>query len=193
MAALPMHLAAEVGGVRVAIVHGDLESLAGWSLSQSSLASDNNITLIYNQILTSMCRIVASSHTYLPVARRFDTSASAYAVFINGAAGMPNFRDSQFGVITRIAKTPTRVTEPLYSMRIDELYVDALPIAYDFVRWQRRFLAQWPPRSPAYVSYYRRIVRGPEYSGQEANRLAVSDESAAQTIPVAQPLTKDIP
>jgi len=38
LAALPMHLVAEVGGIRVGIVHGDADSLAGWSYSTQSLA-----------------------------------------------------------------------------------------------------------------------------------------------------------
>src|SRR6266581_5214135 len=34
---LPMHLVAEVGGLRVGIAHGDAESLAGWQFSQEAL------------------------------------------------------------------------------------------------------------------------------------------------------------
>jgi len=68
LAALPMHLVAEVGGVRVALVHGDLESLAGWSLAQEQLIADDAKTIVLNQILKSNCGIVACSHTCLPVA-----------------------------------------------------------------------------------------------------------------------------
>ena len=187
LAALPMHAVARVGGVRVAIVHGDLESLAGWALSQDNLAIGDKNNIVYNQILTSMCRIVASSHTCLPVAQRFDGAAGAYAVFNNGAAGMPNFRDSAFGVITRIATTPARARTvvPLYGTRIDGVHVDALPVAYDTVRWEREFLAQWPPGSPAYLSYHRRIVSGPAYSLREANRVTVSNNHTTRPIRVA--------
>jgi hypothetical protein len=34
---LPMHLVAQVGGLRVGIAHGDAESLAGWQFSQEAL------------------------------------------------------------------------------------------------------------------------------------------------------------
>lgn len=189
--ALPMHSVAEVGGVRVAIVHGDLSSLAGWSLAQDQLArneqNSEEVKTVYNQILKSLCRIVASSHTCLPVARRFASRAGAYAVFNNGAAGMPNFRDTQFGLITRIATTPARanVVAPLYGARIEGVYVDALPLAYDAVRWEREFLAQWPPGSAAYLSYYQRMVHGPAYGVREADRLAVSNAGATRPIAIA--------
>ena len=37
IAALPMHLVAEVGGLRVGIVHGDAAALAGWSFAYDAL------------------------------------------------------------------------------------------------------------------------------------------------------------
>src|SRR5688572_10224865 len=39
LAALPMHLVAQVGAARVVIVHGDSDSLAGWAFSQETLAT----------------------------------------------------------------------------------------------------------------------------------------------------------
>src|SRR5262245_1375735 len=43
LAGLPMHLVAEVGGERIAIVHGDADSLAGWAFSQEALATSAGI------------------------------------------------------------------------------------------------------------------------------------------------------
>jgi predicted phosphodiesterase len=177
LAALPMHAVAEVGGTRIAIVHGDLESLAGWSLAQENLVSQEAINVVLNQILMSKCSIVSSSHTCLPAALARDTAAGHCAVFNNGAAGLPNFRDTQYGVITRIATTPAP-SRSLYGARIGAVYADALPIEYDHVRWQREFLAQWPPGSSAHLSYHRRIVRGPAFTAGEADRLAVSNTGA---------------
>src|SRR5207245_2527491 len=37
--ALPMHLGAQVGDARIAIVHGDADSLAGWGFSQEALVT----------------------------------------------------------------------------------------------------------------------------------------------------------
>ena len=171
LAALPMHLVADVGGTRVALVHGDLESLAGWSLAQEKLAAELEKNIVLNQILTSKCPIVASSHTCLPVAVTLTNGDRRCAIFNNGAAGMPNFRGTQFGVITRIATTPSRVHPALYGTRLHNVYADAIAVPYDAVRWTREFVAQWPAQSPAHLSYYRRIVGGPSYTAGEANRL----------------------
>ncbi len=171
LAALPMHRVADVGSVRIAIVHGDLESLAGWSLAQETLAAEDAKAALKKQLLMSECRIVASSHTCLPVALAMDTPAGQCVVINNGAAGMPNFRGGQYGVITRIATLPARHTTPLYMCRVDDVYVEALQVGYDAVRWEREFLFNWPAGSPAHQSYYRRITEGPAYEVAQANRL----------------------
>ena len=174
LAALPMHSVAEVGGVRVAIVHGDLESLAGWTLSQDALTPDTVKKIIQKQIVTSNCPIIASSHTCLPVALTLDTALGRCTIFNNGAAGMPNFRDTQFGVITRVAATPAPQITPLYGTRIGGIHVEALAVHYDHARWQREFLGNWPAGSAGHLSYYARITRGPAHTITDANRLTVS-------------------
>ena len=189
LAALPMHRVADVAGVRVAIVHGDLESLAGWMLSQESLAQAFTENIIQKQILTSTCPIIASSHTCLPVALRIETSLGSGAIFNNGAAGMPNFRGARCGVITRIAGTPARHIVPLYGTRIGAAHIDALPVHYDHARWLREFDANWPAGSPAHHSYHQRMLRGPAYAVADANRLTanpiVSHRAAARLIAAA--------
>jgi hypothetical protein len=184
--ALPMNRVAEVGGVRVAIVHGDLESLAGWSLSQETLATNITKNNVIKQILTSQCQVIAGSHTCLPVALAFDAGPGLgrCAVFNNGAAGMPNFRGTQFGLITRIATTPA-AGKPLYGTRIGNVYIDAVPVHYDHARWQREFSADWPEGSAAHVSYFQRITHGPAYGMADANRLAVSVSNSAAARPTA--------
>ena len=184
LAALPMNRVAEVGGVRVALVHGDLESLAGWLLSRESLASEKTKNIVQKQILMSRCSIVASSHTCLPVALSLDNGGSPRAIFNNGAAGMPNFRDTHYGVITRIATTPALLT-PLYGMRISNIHLDAIAVHYDHARWQREFLAHWPAGSAGHGSYYQRIVRGPAYAVADANRIAVSNSAATRPNTIA--------
>jgi len=171
LAALPMHQVALVGGVRVAIVHGDLEALAGWSLAQEQLAYDHAINIVKKHIVDANCRIIASSHTCLPVALRLDTAIGQCAVFNNGAAGMPNFCDGQYGVITRIATTPLAAHPSLYGARMAGIFVDAIAVNYDKLRWQREFLQAWPQGSVAYASYYNRITAGPAYSVTQAARL----------------------
>jgi hypothetical protein len=185
LAALPMHRVADVGGVRIAIVHGDLESLAGWTLSQESLARPSSKNIVKKQILETKCAIIASSHTCLPVALAFDSGRGPCAIFNNGAAGMPNFRDALFGVITRIATTPARHCTPFYGTRIGAVHVDALPVHYDTVRWQREFLSNWPAGSAAHLSYGLRMTCGPAYAIQQADRLAAGIPGAAQPTVVA--------
>lgn len=184
LAALPMNLVAEVGGVRVAIVHGDLASLAGWSLSQERLVHTNKKNIALKQILKSQCTVVASSHTCLPVALTLGAASAPCSIFNNGAAGMPNFAGTQFGVITRIAATPALKTA-LYGTRIGGIHLQAIAVDYDQARWQHEFLANWPPGSAGHISYYQRIIDGPAYAVADANRIAVSNSDATRPNTIA--------
>jgi hypothetical protein len=103
LAALPMHLRARVGDARVAIVHGDAGSLAGWGFSQEVLATAAGAEAAERSFVLADAEIFASSHTCLPVLRSF---AGGGVLANNGAAGMPNFRGGLFGLATRIAVTP---------------------------------------------------------------------------------------
>jgi hypothetical protein len=42
--------------------------------------------------------------------------------------------------------------------------IDAIPVSFDRSAFLKRFLARWPERSEAHVSYFRRIVAGPDHS-----------------------------
>jgi len=165
--ALPMHLVAAVGGERVAVVHGDAESLAGWGFSQEMLATAAGRRAARAAFSSAKARVFASSHSCLPVLQEFDDGR---AIANNGSAGMPNFRGTTYGLATRISVTPS--PDALYSARAGELYVEALPLEYDSRAWQARFLAQWPAGSDAFRSYYGRLVNGPVYRIEEALRSA---------------------
>ena len=165
LAALPMHLVAEVGGERVAIVHGDADSLAGWSLSQETLATEAGIVAARAALAAAEARIMASSHTCLPVLQSVDEGR---AVVNNGAAGMPNFSGTRFGVATRISVR--RRAGALYGLRVGAVEIEAQPIAYDHAAWRERFLASWPEGSAAHASYFPRIVNGPNYTAAAALR-----------------------
>jgi hypothetical protein len=153
LAALPMYLVAQVGGERVAVVHGDAESLAGWGFSAEVLATRQGRAHARGAFTRSGIRVFASSHTCMPVLRRF---RSGRAVVNNGAAGLPNFRGTAFGLATRISVRPGR--EPLSSARAGRLYVEAHAVRYDSESWRRRFLEQWPAGSDAHRSYYARLL-----------------------------------
>lgn len=165
LAALPMYLVARVGTARVAIVHGDAESLAGWGFSQEALATEDGVRAADAAFKLARADVFASSHTCLPVLHPFPGER---AIVNNGAAGMSNFRGERAGVVTRIALT--RARESLYGVRCGQLYIDALPLDYDSGAWERRFLEQWRPGSDAHASYYEGIVNGPRYAREQALR-----------------------
>lgn len=174
LATLPMHLTGTVGGLRIAIVHGDCESLAGWAYDESALASASGLARTRTHLAGSGARIIASSHTCLPVALMLDAPHGRCALFNNGAAGMPNFAGTHFGLITRIATTPAASAAALYGTIIDGVHIDALAVEYDHLRWQHDFVAHWPPGSAAHQSYFRRITEGPRYGINQAVRSGVS-------------------
>ena len=162
---LPMYRIAEVGGQRVAIVHGDADSLAGWGFSQETLATRAGRDAAAAAFGAARARVFASSHTCLPVLQAFE---GAGVIVNNGAAGMPNFADTHYGLATRISLTPH--AKAIYRMRVGPLHVEAIPIDYDAPAWRAAFLAQWPEGSDAHASYWRRINEGPRYLPNEAVR-----------------------
>ena len=181
LAALPMYKTAVVGAARIAIVHGDCESLAGWGLSREALAAPGQRARVTEWFARARINVIASSHSCLPVMMDFATRGGASVVANNGAAGMPNFKGSHFGIITRIALTPTPHAA-LYGTRVNDCHVDALPVHYDQPRWLDEFLANWPAGSPAHTSYFRRVAHGPDYRIEDACRLTVSSTPALRPI-----------
>lgn len=169
LAALPMWRRIDVGGTPVGVVHGDAESLAGWGFSQERLQDQAHQSTMAGWFDRAEVRLFACSHTCLPVMHSLvDAQGRACIVANNGAAGMPNFSEQQSGLLTRIATAPYTEGTPCYGTRLDNLFVDALPINYDNAQWQTAFLANWPAGSPAYISYWHRIANGPLYSEKQA-------------------------
>lgn len=162
LAQLPMNIVAQVGTQRIGIVHGDAESLAGWNFDVTSL-DDPALAETFREIFSSSeVNGFASSHTCLPALKQLH--ADSGWVINNGAAGMPNFASTQFGLLSRISIFPPEPGSSLYGLRVGGIYIDALPIRYDAARWQQKFLANWSAGSPAYDSYYARIVSGPNFA-----------------------------
>jgi hypothetical protein len=165
-----MHLVAEVGGLRIGIVHGDAESLAGWQFSQETLRERPERAGVL--LAGSGVDVFACTHTCLPVMQHFATPRGTSLIVNNGAAGMPNFRDTHFGLATRIATTPS--TQALYGTRLGAAVVEAVPVPYDHEAWIARFDRVWPAGSPASLSYRRRIASGPGYDVEQALRTSSS-------------------
>ena len=164
---LPMLLVAEVAGERVAVVHGDADSLAGWGFSQERLATAPGAAGARAAFQAAAVRVFASSHTCLPVLQAFEGDR---ALINNGSAGMPNFSGTRFGVATRISVR--RSSAALYGIRAGALRVEAVAVEYDHAAWVERFLRSWPAGTDAHTSYWNRIVDGPRYQRAAALRAA---------------------
>ncbi len=183
LAALPMYLTAVVGAARIAIVHGDCESLAGWGLSREALAHAAQCARVTDWFTQATIDVIASSHSCLPVMMDFTTREGAGIVVNNGAAGMPNFSNAQYGIITRIGVTPSP-HQSIYGTQARGAHIDALAVRYDIRRWRNEFSANWPAGSPAHASYSGRIEYGPPYRIDEARRLTGRGSLARRPVAV---------
>ena len=159
---LPTNIVAQVGPLRVGIVHGDSASLAGWRFAHDALDDQRFRAWLNDVRRASRIDIFASTHTCLAALRDFALPAGRLTIINNGAAGMPNFSASTFGVMTRIATTraPHRT---LYGLARDGVRIDALALHYDHRAFCEHFLARWPEGSPAHAAYWSRIADGPDY------------------------------
>jgi hypothetical protein len=178
LAALPMHLVARVGRLRVGIVHGDAESLAGWSFAHDAL--DDPAARNALEAIAQAARVdaFASTHTCLAALRDFKLRAGRLTIINNGAAGMPNFAGSRSGLVSRIATTPSP-HRPLYGLVRDGVHIDALPVAYDVEGFLARFRRRWPEGSPAHSSYFDRLISGPGYEIAQARPPAAAQIARA--------------
>lgn len=164
---LPMHLAAQIGNAKVAIAHGDAWSLAGWNFSHDMLDDETRRPQFERLRREASADIFASTHTCLAALRRFSAPDGDLTIINNGAAGMPNFRRSCFGLMTRIATLPSP-RPPLYGAVQNGVHIDAIPLEYDNAGFMKRFLNRWPDESAAHASYFGRIAAGPDYGVEQA-------------------------
>lgn len=182
---LPMWLRVDVGGARVAVVHGDAESLAGWGFAPEHLAEGAHRARVRGWFDRAGVDLFASSHTCAPVLQTWGAGGVARrAVVNNGAAGMPNLAGAHEGLVTRIAVAPPQAAAVRAARRYGRVVqtaggpvqVDALALGYDDRRWQQDFLAQWPPGSDAHASYWPRIhgeaTRSASFALQHADEPA---------------------
>jgi hypothetical protein len=184
---LPRYLTATVGGQRVGIIHGDPEFLAGWRLALEAMEPGDPLVrrqLGWQGQPTSAAElldwfgraevsVLACTHTGLPYAQDLSDGAGRRLVVNNGSAGLGNFADTTYGVITRLSSDPQPPADSLYGITLGTLRCDAVPVRFDLTQWTARFLAQWPPASPGHDSYMARITRGTQLRLHQAARGAV--------------------
>lgn len=160
LAALPMWQRVDVGEVRIAVVHGDAESLAGWGFARENLRDAQHQARVHGWFQRSQVDVFACSHTCAPVFHALPSGSAGLdrMVLNNGAAGMPNLHGAKEGLLTRIATRPFAGPERRFGTRRGGVFMDAIAIAYDTDRWERQFLGQWPAGSDAHTSYWPRIA-----------------------------------
>lgn len=155
---LPRYRCLLFGGLKVLVVHGDPESLAGWGLAHESFAAGNESKLA-EWFGESGADVIASTHTCLPVLWSGTAGERSRIVINNGSAGMGNLVQDPRGLITRIGLT-SPATEPVAGLERRGLNVSLVPVAYDLTAWLPQFDRLWPSGSAASVSYRSRIVGG---------------------------------
>ena len=185
LSALPRYLTVEVAGHRVGIVHGDLESLAGWRLALEAMEPGDQIVrehtgwsgpsttpaAVTDWFRRAQLDVLASTHTGLPYAQDITVDGRTRLVINNGVAGLGNFHDGAYGVLTRIVADPQPPSDSLYGRAVDGLRCDAIPVRYDIPQATQDFLTTWPVGSPAHRSYYHRLTHGTDLRPGQANRL----------------------
>lgn len=179
IAQLPMFARYQVAGCRIGVVHGDADSLAGWRFAVDALDDPQAMPWLHSAFYAAEVDLYASTHTCLPAMRHVELARGRDGwVVNNGAAGMPNFAGDLSGLCTRIATTPS--PHPvLREIRVAGAHVALLPLRFDAKRWQAEFAAQWPPGSPAWLSYFERIARGPAFDAGKALRTRSADSQPA--------------
>lgn len=185
LAALPRYLTVEVVGRRVGIVHGDPESLAGWRLALEAMEPGDQTVrgstgwsgpattpaTVADWFRRAQLDVLASTHTGLPYAQDITVDGRTRLVINNGVAGLGNFHDGAYGVLTRIFADTQPPSDSLYGRTLDGLRCDAIPLRYDLPQATKDFLTTWPVGSPAHHSYYHRLTHGTDLHLDQANRL----------------------
>ena len=172
---LPMFARYQVGDCRIGVVHGDADSLAGWRFDVSELDDPAAAPWLRSVFAQANVEMFASTHTCLPAMRAFalvDASSEERGwVVNNGAAGMANFSGDLSGLCTRIGLTPSP-HQTVHEVTVAGAYVSLMPVRFDVTRWQSEFLQQWPEGSTAWMSYWKRITRGPAFTALQAMAAA---------------------
>jgi hypothetical protein len=152
LAARPSTALVSVAGQRVAISHGDEQSLAGWACSREAMTDKTRQQQLDAWLHAHAIHVLATSHSCAAVALNLEHGA----LINNGAAGMPNFAGGRYGLLSRIATTPHPAA--LYRCQRDGLFIEALALNYDHAAFLTDFDRQWPAHSAAAQSYRSRIL-----------------------------------
>jgi hypothetical protein len=172
LGALPAQLTVSVAGLRLGILHGDPDSLAGWGLALEQMPPPGETPAhIAAWFEAAKVDLFACSHTCLPFLQDFTVDGRPRLVMNNGAAGMPNFSAGRQGVISRISRLAAP-QDTLYGSLLRDVHCDAVPVPCVDAAWRRWFDRTWPQGSAAALSYLERIERGAQHCRADALRVA---------------------
>lgn len=162
---LPRYRCLMFGGLKVLVLHGDPESLAGWGLSHEQFA-DGPSSRVENWFRQTGADVIVCTHTCLPVLWSGVVEGRRRLLANNGAAGMGNLRGDLRGLVTRLAFSPSG---PGSVARLEQegLQLDLVAVDFDQQAWLGEFDRLWSPDSPAVLSYRRRILDGTSLTGEQ--------------------------
>ncbi|WP_298451169.1 hypothetical protein [uncultured Marinobacter sp.] len=163
LAALPRYQCMMFGGLKVLVLHGDPESLAGWGLAYESFAAGNQGRLD-EWFRESGADVIASTHTCLPVLWSGGAQGRSCVVANNGSSGMGNLSGDARGLVTRISRTASTVESVAGLISGGGIHVDLMPVDFNVSAWVERFDQLWPAGSPAAISYRKRLLEGASLS-----------------------------
>ena len=155
---LPRTLCLRLGSLKVLVLHGDPESLAGWGLSYEALSLPEGQARLRAWFEACDADIIVSTHTCLPYLWQQEVAGRPRSLLNNGSAGMGNFRDDPRGHLVRIAVDPH--PEASHRLGHNDLELELLPVAFDVEAWWAQFRIWWPAGSEADLSYAERIRSG---------------------------------
>lgn len=172
LAGLPRYRCLIFGGLKVVVLHGDPESLAGWALSHEVLESRGTGALA-DWFRETGADVIVSTHTCLPVMRTLTIGGRQRLFLNNGSAGMGNLTGDPAGLVARLALSASSKA----SFRLPS----RLPVSASLERvrfpvspWLALFDSLWPKNSDAALSYRHRILNG---TGLTVAQLLSASES----------------
>ncbi|MDX1756297.1 MAG: hypothetical protein R3175_09585 [Marinobacter sp.] len=155
---LPRWRSGIFGGLKVLVLHGDPESLAGWGLSREHLTA-TGVGPLAQWFRQTDADVILCSHTCLPLVWSGEVEGRRRWLVNNGSAGMANLLGDHRGLIARLSASEPLLT-PLAGHRGELDGVGLLPVDFSREKWLATFDRLWPVGSAAAQSYRQRIVEG---------------------------------
>ena len=158
----PFYARYAVGELKVAVVHGDADSLSGWRFDPDHLNQANETNWRVESFQKAQVDVFSSSHTCSAAFHREPLPDGKFGLISNnGAAGMPSVAGSLDGLVTRVSMQPyARAELVLRGEQLNGVWVEQIRVQYEQQDWLDHFTALWPVGSAAHVSYFKRISEG---------------------------------